>query len=463
MSNNLKFMEMNYREVSCQKAVNATNFSQGLQDFNWSVGYPVSWIPSCTYMRMTVQVNRDAAGGNAAPQADTVTPADDHFALAENCANNLYNNVYLRAGQQDISSIINYSAQASMLKHRITKPGALLTTVGKSVYMLDADFRDRQLIISQLDAQGSPQVRGYNRNVIDIIFQPGALGIWDYNNVMPSGDYRLSLNPATQMLFAIQGDPTLSGYNGGTVPITFGRPPTPNAAFISVLDVKLYLCTVRVTESISEQVTFNSNLPEYFVAQKPLQSGSNTYDYTVPSSTYMLGFFIQSGTAGVPVAANVPNYVALSTFTTQVQDELRVTSYQMTYANQTKPSTKWSTEYTGNPLSLTGVKGLDILNKYQSRYFNNLVENDLYMNPGGAETLNEFLVRGPFFLHSFIRDKDDKSTQVQLSIDLGVVNQVGQVTGPDVNAQVFLVAIYNRETEIKTEKGRIQSVRSLNT
>lgn len=444
MSNNLKFMEMNYREVTCQKAVNGAAFIQGLQDFNWSVGYPVSWIPSPTYMRLTVQLNSDAAGGNVQPVLA------DRFAFAENAANNIYNNVYLRAGQQDISSIINYSPQASMFKHRITKPGALLTNVGKSVYMLNADFSDRQQMIIANALLTDPQTRGYNRNVIDIIFQPGALGIWDYNNVMPSGDYRLSMNPTTQLLNAVQANPT---YLSGQPPVA---PVPANAAFLNVLDVKLYLCTVRVTEQISEQVTFNSNLPEYFIAQKPFgTTAANTYDFTVPSSTYMIGFFLQSGNAGVPPAANIPNRIALSTFTTLAQDELKLKSYQITYANQTKPSTRWSSEYTVQPSVVAGVNS-NVINEFQTRYFNNIVENDLYMNPGGSENLNEFLTRGPFYLHSFIRDKDDKSTQVQISIELSAV-------AVDASTQVFLVAIYNRETEIKTESGRIQSVRSLNT
>ena len=459
MSNNLKFMEMNYREVSCQKAILGTNFVQGLQDYNWSVGYPVSWIPACTYMRMTIDLTTIVGD-------QPIT--GDQFAYAENAANNLYNNVYLRAGQQDISSIINYSAQASMLKHRITKPGALLTTVGKSIYMLNASFEDRQRLIQKLATFGSPQDRGYNRNTIDIIFQPGALGIWDYNNVMPSGDYRLSLNPTTQLLNAVQGNPTWSSYN--PVGPVYPHPPNANPAAIEVRDVKLYLCTVRVTEQMSQQLTFNSNLPEYFVAQKPLQGGANTYDFTVPSSTYMLAFFLQSGSAGIPQAndslnvpqlARVPNYVSLSSFTTLTQDELRVVSYQITYANQTKPATRWSTEYTvvpGNPATLASLS-----NRYQSRYFNNIVENELYVNPGGAENINEYLTRGPYYLHSFIRDKDDKSTQVQLSLELSGALVNGGATPPDPNVQVFLVAIYNRETEIKTEGGRIQSVRSLNT
>lgn len=444
MSNNLKFMEMNYREIACQKAVSGASFTQGLQDFNWSVGYPTSWIPAPTYMRLTVQLNSDAA------DPPVVQPViGDRFAFAENAANCLYNNVYLRAGQQDISSIINYSPQASMLKHRITKPGALLTYVGKSVYMLNADFSDRQQLIVANALLANPQVRGYNRNVIDIIFQPGALGIWDYNNVMPSGDYRLSLNPTTQLLNAVQADPT---YLSGQPPV---NPAPALAAYLKVVDVKMYLCTVRVTEAISQQLTFNSNLPEYFVSQKPFGTASSgTFDFTVPSSTIMLAFFLQSGNAGVP-AGQLPNRIALSTFTTTGQDELKVVSYQITYANQTKPSTRWSTAYTTTPSAQDGVNA-NRTNTFQTRYFNNIVENDLYINPGGAETINEYLTRGPYYLHSFIRDKDDKSTQVQLALELN-----GQAL--DVNTQVFLVAIYNRETEIKTENGRIQSVRSLNT
>ncbi len=424
MSSNLKFMEMNYREVPCNKEVSGGAFSQGIQDFSFTVGYPVSWIPSCTYFRMTCTIQN---GGSLQPVFG------DNIAFAENAANNLYGNVYFKAGQQDMSNIVSYSAQASMFKHRAFKPGALLNNVGASAYMLNAPFRQRQKLVDVLNGaepdSGNVEyenIPGNHKNKVDIIFQPGGLGIWDYSNPMPSGEYRFTLNPTQNLLAAAQGNPF--------------NPLNINNAIITVQDVKLYICTVRVTPEL-ENMDFRANLPEYAICQKPATGLTSTLDFQVPPSTYMLGFFIQDGAAGVPTGT-APNEISLSTFTGLNNEETQLVSYQISYANQTKPSTAWTTAYGGNE------------NRLQSRYFNNIVENDLYKNPGGSESLAEYIERGPYILHSFIRDKDDKSTQVQLTV---------QLAGPVApTTQIFLVAIYAKETEIQSKNGRITVVRTLN-
>jgi hypothetical protein len=56
---------------------------------------------------------------------------------------NLYNNVYVRAGGQDVSSIVNYVPQAQQVKNRLDKSGAWLDTVGKDSFGCDADFQTR--------------------------------------------------------------------------------------------------------------------------------------------------------------------------------------------------------------------------------------------------------------------------------------------------------------------------------
>jgi hypothetical protein len=208
MSRSSKYMELNYREVSCQKAVSGADFVRGNQDYYFSVAYPTTWIPACTFFKMDLTIT---TGGN-------VPVAANNISLAENAANNLYNNVYLRLSGQEISSIINFSPQASILKHRYGTSGATLKSIKASVESMDNNYYRRQnSIISNITGGGSPAANvalplltGENlalaKNQQSIMFQP-PIAIFDYNDGMPSGEYRFSLNPQTDLLMALQSDP----------------------------------------------------------------------------------------------------------------------------------------------------------------------------------------------------------------------------------------------------------------
>ena len=63
--------ELIYREISCQKSVDGSNFAQGVQDYSFSMGQPTGWIPSRSYFRieMTLEgLGVPANGLGANPQ-----------------------------------------------------------------------------------------------------------------------------------------------------------------------------------------------------------------------------------------------------------------------------------------------------------------------------------------------------------------------------------------------------------
>ena len=113
-------MELVYRQVTCQKAVNGDNFSQGVQDFNFSIGGKTAWIPNRTYFRI---------GMTLKGLGDTAPKFSDQVAFADSVCGNLYNNVYFRAGGQDVSSIVNYVPQAQAIKNRLDKSGSWLKSI----------------------------------------------------------------------------------------------------------------------------------------------------------------------------------------------------------------------------------------------------------------------------------------------------------------------------------------------
>src|SRR5688572_13489606 len=105
------------REISCQKAVSGNNFAQGNQDFNFSIGNPMA-------------ARQELLSSNCvSPSPRPIGPAQpkvqDQLAFADDAISCLYN-VYFRAGGQDVSSIVNYVAQAHALKMRVMKSGAWL-------------------------------------------------------------------------------------------------------------------------------------------------------------------------------------------------------------------------------------------------------------------------------------------------------------------------------------------------
>lgn len=497
--------ELVYREISCTKAVNDISFTQGNQDFQFSMGAPTAWVPSKSYFRITLKLSNNDDSKNAGAQPRVT----DQLAFAENVCSGLYNNAYFRAGGQDVSSIVNYIPQAAALLARTTKPGAWLNSIGKSAYMLNPSFQERvamtaspniflegtkRTLISTsgpaddlkcevntttgavVGAAGSTLNRlavgdylvvtgqyfrvrvaatagigttmdvecksqaggtvtgndgalrevygvriekpdGFSHNIIHVLWQP-PIGIFQHAEPMGAGDYRFSLNPN-------------SGFKKACVESLGGGLVAGTDYDINVKDVKLYIATVKtdIPKSVSTM-----SLMEMLVQTKPAVA-NRSYEFTVPSSTVALCFFVQSGDAGFN------NQSSPTMFKCKDGSQNNLQSLQITYANTTKPSTRWDSAFVGNT------------NQFQQRYIDDLTECRLIQSEGGAESFGDWLQRGPYYYYTFHRDQDDKSTQVQLSLTY---------TALEPDAQLFLIAMYSRVTEITVDSGIVQQVRSLN-
>lgn len=492
--------EFVYREISAQKAVAGDAFTQGVIDFNFQTGAPTAWIPSKSYFRIEMSI----LGGNLGTAQPTIS---EQMAFADNAPSCLFNNVYFRAGGQDVSSIVNYVPQAQSAKCRLQKTGAWMNTTGKSAYMVESDFAKRvdqvsvgmntkthsSAIYTDLgdathfgtgtvaiahttgavtgvntelrklrvgdklvqkdgreftvtaaatnalgqnmtvepvfaapnvgptaDFYGLVKSAGDGRNRVFAIWQP-PIGISDYDQPMGSGDFRYQLNPNSDYQKAC---------------IESRNPALFSAAQanykVVVHDIKLYIATVKM--SIPEGVS-TLHLMECLVQSKQATS-SGTLEFTVPSSTRAISLFVQDGTAGTGNPLVPP-----TRFVAADSQEATLNSLQLTYANTTKPSTRWNSEYS------------PIVNKLQQRYLDTQVESGMILASGGTESFREYLDRGLLIHYSFDRDAQDRSTQVQLAYDF--------TAALPTNTNVFLVAWYSRVSEITTSNGSIASVRSL--
>ena len=487
-----------WREISCQKSVRGADFDRGVQDFNFQVGNPTAWIPSKSYFK--VDMTLTGSGGNQPTTRQAV-------AFADNACSALYNNVYFRAGGQDVSSVVNYVPQIGAAKCRLQKSLGWQDSIGSSAMMIEADFDKRVrdvsatggaepesegTIISVGDAThfadatvaiavggivagnfteftkakvgdtlvvaggrysitgitsntvlivaGETVVvaattdayiigqkdTGKHRNVVSAMWQP-PIGIFDHTAPIGAGDFRISLNPT-------------SNYKRSAVetinPTAVVGSAANNNNYDLVIDnVRFYVCTVKV--SIPSGVSTLHLLEG--MSQSKKAGLESTLEFTVPASTRAISVFIQNASAG-----SNPLYPP-TMFKTGTAMERQLQSIQMTYANVSKPATRWSSDYNDNT------------NQLQQRYLETQLESGLISSQGGAETFEDFVKRGPMYHFSFQRDSEDKSTQVQLATSFR--NAPSAIT-EDFN--VFVVAWYSRSVQITTQSGTVVEVNALN-
>jgi hypothetical protein len=483
------------------------NFNGGVIDFNWSIGGRYAWIPAKSYFRIGLSIYNDQAATTQPTPGDKIAFADDVCAC-------LFNNIYFRAGGQDVSSIVNYVPQASILKNRVTKSGAWLRSTGSSAYGLDANFEDRIKQISagtennyavqrktlKIDAAHTIELKAQNDDnaVIsagdyttriatgDIIEVEGVMykvitapttaadpaprtftvknletyanppavaaatnfgivttgivttttaqgrnkvwfnwvppiGIFDEYEPMGSGDYRLQLNPnANYKKACVQAEvnKALSTYN------------------LKVDDIQFFAAIEKNT--LPASMTKKLSLMEMQIQTKKIEAGtaSVTLDWTLPPSTQAITVFVQSRKAGAE------NQVPPTRFKTEDDRDENLQTFQITYANTTKPSTKWDSELSANT------------NHISQRYLDSQMETGRLFSEGGCETLDEFLHRGAYYHYNFTRDSSDRSTNCQLQLNFGA-------PGLSEEASVFLVSHFSRVATITTQDGRVVAVESL--
>jgi hypothetical protein len=274
----------------------------------------------------------------------------------------------------------------------------------------DNDTEDSEPHVPSLDTGAS--IRYF-------IYQP-PLGIMEHSKPMGAGQYRFQFNPAANFEKAC----VESKDNKAAGTYQF-----------EVQSMELYICEEKM--DISPTGTDVLHLLEHQVQSKKMHQ-SQSVDFTVPPSTKALTIFVQSGLTGND------NRFPPSKFTVENGLHKKLRNLQITFANSTKPPTNWTSE--------TG----EYTQKLQQRYLDTQIESGQAFSSGGCETMSDWLINGPIYHYTFVRDSNDRSTQVQLSaqFDPGVAM--------DANDNIFVVAHYTRSIEIQVESGYISSVVSLN-
>jgi hypothetical protein len=254
------------------------------------------------------------------------------------------------------------------------------------------------------------------------------IGIMEHSKPMGSGDYRFQFNPNSNYKTACVESPS------GSAQYSF-----------NVTSMELYICTELM--DVSPTGTEVLHLMEHQVQSKSLGGvGDKNFDFTIPPSTKAISIFVQSGAAGSDTmcppsllgckTAGLDGAVPKAGYDAQNS----IKSIQLTYANMTKPPTRWSSEFSAT------------VKKLQQRYLDTQIESSQAFSSGGCETLQQWLESGMLLHYSWVRDSNDRSTQLQIQADFAEA---------ETNANLFVVAHYTRSCEIDVNNGYISGVRSL--
>jgi hypothetical protein len=499
-------IEVNRLQVPCKRDVRADNFVRGVQDFDFSIGGRYAWRPSKSYFRVGLTIKHfneeKAEDGLLQPRSE------NDIAFADNPCAGLYDNIYVRAGNADVSSIVNYASQAHQVKTRLSKSRGWLKSIGRSAFGCAADFQDR---VNQVASDGwdneeytlgnrgpigtadatytavgsTGVVTGVNTfflrySVGDIFITPDGrytiterntdiemtidpvgfddfsgdytdssifsrstseqantvyfmyvppVGIFDHEGLLGSGEYRISMNPNSRFETAIVESLDLKQL--GT------------EYSVTVEDVQFYPCIEKANApATGVEKLF---LTEQHIQSKKLSSGgggasTSVLDFTVPPSTTSISVFFQDQKAGSMSTMPLTRFKIPDANDLLKSSEMSLTNVQLTYANVSKPSTNWTSSYTGSTNLMT------------QRYLDTQIDSGMFYSEGGAESFTEFRKRGLLLHYDFNRDADDRSTNLQAQFSFDRMNDTGNV---------LICAHFSRVVQISTQNGRVANVQTL--
>lgn len=407
-------MNQQYRQVTAKRSINGSNFDKGIIDFDFSIGGKTVVIPSKSYFRVGLKLTQN--DGLTPPViANDVGFSNDPVAC-------MFDNCSMLAGGQMISNCVNYLPQAHIVSTRLGKSGSWLNSLGKDAYGFDSNFDNRARKVTSdalnddVDIYSTPRLEDVDQSITYFMFQP-PLGIMSSDKPLRSGDYRFSFNPNSNYKKAcVESSTSL-------------EPGTGYDLFVESME--LYICTERMEIDATGVDTLY--LIEQQVQSKQLTGDETNLDFTIPPSTKALSIFLQD-----PVA-NSNTIIPPTKLRTIGEFQNKLKSIQLSYANVTKPPTRWTSDFKSGT------------NQLQQRYLDTQIESGMAFSSGGCETLQQWKDGGLLLHYGWLRDASDRSTQLQIQ-----ANWEG-ASGKNL----FVVAHYSKTAQISVTNGFVSEVITL--
>jgi hypothetical protein len=415
----------NYREVSCQKSVEGTSFSSGQQVYRFNVSGSTHWVPSKSYFTFRVAFT-DAGGGRL---SENISIAPNMGAIA-----NLYSSIELRMGGKVIQRISQFLSQIDSLIHRTTKSEAWLKSIGEASNFWDVDFTERQTEISDF---GAPSNSQSNAPFQELIWRPCLPLFHTFDGALPAGDYEIVMNPKSASDYKRQM------FESGLVRAEIGV----NCDF-NVERVQFKVATVEGPQVDNKQYALSLDHIECQTA-KLLGAGLQQNYFSVSSATKALCVAYQDVRLNDATSSASKFTIAPATAPFDLGADghdlaNRLTRLYLQYDGIKRP------EIDATPIvDDTGVTGRRM--QIQERYYQSLAECGMLYDPAGAEKLDEWMRRGPYYYFNWNRSSTSGATRVQ-------VNQ--EFSDPDTatNGNVLLFSLSETSAVVTIRNGEITSV-----
>ncbi len=256
------------------------------------------------------------------------------------------------------------------------------------------------------------------------------LGIFDYDDVLGPGNYRLSLTPNSDYAkTAIETkDPNW-------------RLAAPYRLVIDNVRFYAYIGKMTIPDSVRD-----IELREMKIFPKPY---SETLQFTVPDTTYALSVFIQD-----PLAGFSP-LIPPSMFKLLDNSDLYLNTLSINYGGVNKPDSKWDSTYV--PAVTTAGASASATLRLQQRYHDTYEDSGLNLGLAGAESFTDYLRRGPFYHYMYKLDAANRATQVTINSTFAFP---GATPATIAACRMILVAHYISPIQITTKDGIIRDVKN---
>ena len=498
-------LETTWMEISCKRGEpTGDQFARGVQDFEFQVGGRYAWRPSKSYFRIGLKLDRGAGGSAAQPVVI------DNLAFADNVCANLYDNVYVKAGGANISSIINYAAQAHMIKTRLGKSRAWMNSVGKTGFGLNPYFEDRVHAISSdgLNTEENTHLQFINKSIgtnadpssvtVTLATPPTTTTytatVTGVNTTFTNADVGddIVIGGAPFPITAITNDTSLTvrvpGAQGGigittnayfresagsasqraNVVYVMWQPPVGVMDYDGLLgsgDYRIQLnpntnfkkACVESLADLDEKVNYTFSVEScrfYACIEKANIGASGTEQLALTEQAIQTKTLTNSSGQNV-LDFTVPPSTEYITIAVQSQDagsnnQVPATSFiTKDGSDQALENLQLTYANTTKPPVNWESSFSPGTNLQQQRYLQTMIDSGMVSDTGGCETMREWQERGALYHYGFVRDSMDRSTNLQLSI---------KYAGIETNANVIVCAHYSRLVDITTQNGRIVNV-----
>lgn len=148
-SKDIKYVGLNYEEISCDRVISDGQFGNGLQNWRFSVSPSQGncVIPHMSYFLCEYNFGA-AVGKNDNYTATRPVSQSDKIALQNNFVSTLYNACRFTVAQSEISVVNSSHAQIHTLKHRMGSNTTFLEKLGADLNGFDLDFSRRLARVS---------------------------------------------------------------------------------------------------------------------------------------------------------------------------------------------------------------------------------------------------------------------------------------------------------------------------